>query len=345
MRIVRVALTVILALCTASAFSAKPPAQAPRGSNSLPATEGRDSPQRMESAATVVQQETEAAMPVADKRFVGTDGYLDAVTSWSPSGVPTAGDSWFFDGSSQYDVVSGLTTFTAVDTQQIWLQSAYQGNVGADGNGLQVPVGFLIHNGSGSLYHRFITHGSLATNIFIDSPNLQDAYMLASGGDANCILACIRGKSYLLGGAGPLSCLFVGATGWGGGTIVDIGASFGNVTYYRQSAGTVTTKSDLGTSSGSCVIDGGTLVYDATSADPWAKMDITGGYVQHNGTGTLGLCIVASGVLDMTQDSRAKTIGVLVLMPGANFLTHKNIAVGHLYDYRVSPPIMDGSLP
>ena len=121
---------------------------------------------------------------------------------------------------------------------------------------------------------------------------------------------------------------------------MNIGAGFGPVSNYRQSSGTVTTKSDLGTSTGSCVIDGGTLIYDMTSADNWAKMDITGGYVQYNGTGTLSACVVSNGVLDMTYDSRAKTITNLVLLPGATFLTHFNITVNTLIDLRGESPIL-----
>jgi len=158
----------------------------------------------------------------ADKRWVSGDGDLSAAASWSPIGVPGLNDSLFFDGSSQMDVVSHLGAFSGVDKKLIWLTSAYDGYVGANGNPLTVPVAHLIYNGSGSLYHAFQSHSTQTTYIVIDSPNLQDAYTLASGGDANCILAILGGRCVMLGGAGPLSSIFVVLPGISGTALRDL---------------------------------------------------------------------------------------------------------------------------
>ncbi|MFH1108732.1 MAG: hypothetical protein V1790_06010 [Planctomycetota bacterium] len=279
---------------------------------------------------------------MADKRWVSTDGNLSTAASYSPSGVPTVGDSLFFDGSSQMDVVSGLTAFSAFDMTQIWTQSPYRGDIGADGNPLTAQVRWLIHQGSGSLFHAYKSHTSQAY-VVIDSPNLQDAYTLVSTNGAagvNMTLACLNGGIRILDNAtSAIGTLLVGGKFTSRLPIVNIGLTSGVVTY-RQTGGTVTTKTPLGISTSHAIIDGGTLVYDAGATDDWAWMEIAGGYVQYNSAATLTRCTVSSGTLDMMGDSRAKTITTLTLLPGSRFLTHKNVTVGTLIDLRESFPIL-----
>jgi hypothetical protein len=93
------------------------------------------------------------------------------------------------------------------------------------------------------------------------------------------------------------------------------------------------------------VLDGGLLVYDYTGTSGWNNVEVAGGRFEYNGTGTMTFCIVNSGVLDMTKDSRAKTITTLIIMPGSTFLTHDNITVTTLIDLRGTYPILGGNLP
>jgi hypothetical protein len=277
----------------------------------------------------------------ADKRWVSVDGDLSAATSWSPIGVPGLNDSLFFDGDSDMDVVSHLAAFSGVDKNLIWMTGNYYGSVGADGNPLTVPVAHLIYSGLGSLYHAFQTHSTQTTYVVIDSTNLQDAYTFASGGSATSLnLFLINGHVNILSGAGPFAGISVGSRSFTNQPEVTIGNSVGNVTNYFQRSGVVTTNSALGTSSGSCIVDGGSLIYTAAGTSDWNRLVITGGNVKYNGTGTLAECVVSNGTLDMTHDSRAKTITTLTLLPGAVFSTHFNITVTNLIDLRTANPIL-----
>jgi hypothetical protein len=247
-------------------------------------------------------------------------------------------DSWYFATPGLPNISSGLAAFIAVDVDKLWVQSPFESDIGAEGNPLNAPVRSFIHQGSGSVYYTYQTPLGLYNYFLIDSPNQQDAFTFAANGNTKCSIFVRRGAANLLGGAGPLERLFVGGS-FGVGPYVTIGANFGGVTYYYQSGGTVTTKSDLGISTGDCIVDGGTLVYDATSTDAWNRIVLTGGLMQYNGTGTLTEGLVLSGTLDMTQDSRAKTITTLIIGPGGNFHTHDDITVTNLIDLRLPVPV------
>jgi hypothetical protein len=290
---------------------------------------------------------------MAKKRWVSTDGNLSTAASWSPSGVPIANDSIYFDGSSNLDVLAGLTAFASVDLDRIWIQAAYQGNIGADGNALDTQAKIIIHNGSGSLYHIFGIHSATTPDyVVIDSPNLQDAYTLTDTNGAegvDLVLACLGGGVNIVDNSNiVVGTMFVGGGSFSNQPAVSIGAISGNLVY-RQIGGYVITKRALGSSgaSGRAIIDGGTLVYsaEATAALAWLNLEITGGRVEYNGLGAITSCIVSSGTLDMTKDSRAKTITKLTLLPGSQFLTHDDITVTTLVDLRPDYPILGGSLP
>jgi hypothetical protein len=299
----------------------------------------RTKPQQAERAT--VEEWTEAneeATEMADSRWVSTSGDLNSAASWSPL-LPTTGGSWFFDGSSQQDVLSNLAAFSAIDTDKIRVQAAFQGGIGADGNALFVPVRSFIHQGTGSVFYKYNSPAALFGYFLIDSPNLQDAFTWTANGSTNCSVFVRSGGVRFLDGSGPLRRLVVGSLSSIGPT-VEIGSSFGSVTYYHQSTGFVTTKSDLGISTGDCIIDGGLLIYHAEGTDAWNRIVVAGGTVQYNGTGNLTECIIQSGTLDMTQDSRIKTIDTLIIMPGGSFLTHDNITVGKKIDLRDSLPIL-----
>lgn len=276
---------------------------------------------------------------MADKRWVSTDGDLNAAGSYSPNGVPTVNDSLYFDGTSQVDIITNLSALSAFNMTRIWFQSLYQGDGGAHGNALACKVKHLIHNGSGRLFHAYANH-TQPTYVLVDSPNLIDAYTLVSGGTTQLSIYCLGGHVNLLNNTGPMNTMLVAPRRFPSDVTVEIGSGVGNVTWYRQTGGYVTTKSDLGTSSGGAIVEGGTLVYDAEGTDAWSELDITGGTVVYNGTGTLAQCVINNGTLDMTQDSRAKTITALIIMPGGIFLTHDNITITSKMDLRDSYPIL-----
>lgn len=290
---------------------------------------------------------------MADKRWVSTTGDLNAAASYSPSGVPVDLDSIHCDGSSNFDWLSNLSSFSPTITQtRFWFQAAYQGNAGAEGNPLKASAKYFIHQGSGSIVHHLFS-GASNPYVVIDSPNTQDAYTLTDTDGAaglTITLACLNGGVKLLDNDNIVVGRMIVGDGRSGQSnpIVDIG-TVGSVVGYRQNSGYVVTKNPLGAnvSTDYAVLDGGTLVYHAQAhaTRKWARVEITGGRMEFNGVGVVAtvnmdLCIVSSGTLDMTKDSRAKKITTLILMPGSTFLTHQNITVTNLVDLRGSYPIL-----
>jgi hypothetical protein len=285
---------------------------------------------------------------MADKRWISTDGNASSTASYSPSGVPVDFDSIYCDGSSNVDWVSNLNVFSVslITQTRLWFQAAYLGNAGAVGNPLRASAKHLIHNGSGSVYH-FAFSAAVNPYVVIDSPNQQDAYTLVDtdgAGGVNLTLAFLRGGSRIVDNSAiVVGTILVDNATAGIGPNVDIGL-INNCLVYRQNGGYVVTKSKLGTdyagTPGRANLDGGTLVYHKEGTGAWNIVEITGGRMEYNGTGSMTNCIVSGGILDMTKDSRAKTITKLTLMRGATFLTHQNITVTTLIDLRPTYPIL-----
>ena len=287
---------------------------------------------------------------MADSRWISTDGRLGTTTSYSPTGVPIVGGNLFFDGTSQMDVVDDLDEFALFAMNKVWVQRAYEGDIGADGNAWQLSAKYLIHNGAGSLFHDAVS-GATTPYVIVDSPNMQDAYILTDtdgAGGIDYTWAILNGKVKVLDNSSTVLGNFLVGPGRTSQPIVDIGLINSSV-YYRQAGGLVTTKTALGSSASTSrtIIDGGTLIYhaDATGSKIWNKVEITGGAMIFNGLGVsggvhMGECTITSGTLDMTRDSRAKVITTLRLMPGANFFTHSNITVTNLIDLRGTQPVL-----
>ncbi len=275
---------------------------------------------------------------MADSRWISSTGDLSAAASYSPSGVPAANGSIYFDGSSEQDVVSGLTVFSAQNIARIWTQSPYYGDLGANGNPMTVQGRWIIHQGSGTFYYAHRLNSQGQTHIVVDSPNLQDAFVLTGLTSTTCFLECVQGATRVVDNAGTLAALLVGSRA-GANLFVTIGSGV-TVSSFQLASGIVTTKSALGVASGYAIVGGGTLIYDASGTDSWNNLNVAGGRVVYNGTGTLTSCTVDNGTLDMTQDSRAKTIGALILLPGATFLTHSNITVAVTVDLRGGFPLL-----
>lgn len=279
---------------------------------------------------------------MADKTWVSTDGNLNAAGSFSPSGVLASGDSLFFDGSVQTDVSSGLTQPSTFDMVTVWTQRAYEGDVGAHGNPLTCQAKRIIVQGAGSFYHAYQTPiVDNGTYVAVDSRNMQDAYTLTSTETATGLgLWCVSGAATILDAVTHINSIFVAPRG--PGVRLTIGSGITTNLNYYQCGGFVTTKSPLGSADRFAHLAGGTLVYDRAATSTWTAVTIkSGGRFVYNGSGQLTLAIVeANGILDMTQDSRAKTISILYLMPGANFLTHNNITVSSTVDLRGQVPIL-----
>ena len=277
---------------------------------------------------------------MADYIWNSSDGNFGAAGSYSPSsGPPAINDSITFDATSQYDVSSGLSALTGVDLERIWVTEDYEGNIGADGNPLVVGVHNLIHNGQGSLFINSESHAS-NSHFVVDSPNEQDALFIADTA-GTLTLHLIRGGTTIADGVGSLTYVYVGGGGKTGNHLptVDIGSG-NSIGQYIQKSGYVTSKSMV--NGLSTIIDGGTFIYDAAStANSVPPIIITGGNFVYNGTGTMSYMVVGSGgTLDMSQDSRAKAIGILVLLRGSNFVDNYNTTITTLTDLRGPVPVL-----
>lgn len=290
---------------------------------------------------------------MADKYWVSTDGNVTTAASWSPANAYASGDSVFFNELSQVDVTAGLSSLGAAEPlAKAWIQKTYEGDIGANGNPWNLTATRLIHNGPGSIYHNSLTAGLASKDyVVIDSPNMQDAYILTgtdgSGGLANT-WAILNGAMRVLDNSTSVIGTLLVGPGRRAAPRVEIGA-INSCAYFRQAGGTVITKTPLGSNAATnrAILDGGTLIYhkDATGANIWRNLEITGGHMVFNGLTVSGgvhmtECTVTSGILDMTQDSRPKVITTLRLMPGATFLTHSAITVTNLIDLRSSQPVL-----
>jgi len=334
-RISRITLTAILALCTASAFSAKPPAQAPRGSNSVPATEERDSPQRVEPQAEL-QQETEVA-EVAFKYWLNTDasGAWNAA-NWGGS-LPADGDRLIISGRySNADIHTGLdrtgdTGGAGLYLDAIEVEEDYQGNIGADGNPLTLSCKDIVYKGSGSAW--FHGAGTSAVpgihTIAIDSPNLQDAVRLTNAaGVGYWWVSVSRGHVVFDGtinatfgdrvilverpGARAFLDVLYNAT-----TLAKLDIIAGQATVARR----VTALNQYGGTCTTNLLASGTTIVDTLA--------VSGGYHIHNGktgAGQIGTLRTIGGVVDLTQTRDPKTIGVWEKYPNG-ILQRRSIAL------------------
>ena len=278
---------------------------------------------------------------MADFTWISTDGNLTAAGSWSPSGPPAGADRISFDSSSNVDVLTNLSGITA-NLDRIWLQDTYEGNLGASNAPVVIKGRRIIHQGQGSFWHKFTEHATLGSQIVIDSSNQQDAYTLADGGVTSFTfnLYCVNGGTRILAAADNITAIFVGSRNSVTLPNVTIEAGSGTVSAFRQSSGVVRTSKDLGLSGYGAAVDGGILIVESACADNWASIEVNGGIVQFNGTGTVSELYVWSGTLDMTGDQRAKTLPLLVLGPNASFLTHDNIVVTSMIDLRGKVPVL-----
>lgn len=274
---------------------------------------------------------------MADSIWISTDGNLNAAGSWSPSGVPGAAGNIAFNSSSHVDVLSGLTALSLVDLERVWTAPDYEGNIGAPGNPLETAIKRFIIQGAGSVWYNQQSHATGGYTV-VDSPNQQDAFVLTSTSQPTGNFYFLNGGVAILDGAGATGSMFVASRNLYQLPNVSIGTGV-TVINYSQRTGVVTTKSVLGSSR--CVIDGGLLIYDSSATAAWTTtIHVAGGTLEYNSTGTPDHIAVLSGTLDMTKDSRAKTINALTLMPGSNFMTHNNITVTNLFDLRGTVPVL-----
>lgn len=274
---------------------------------------------------------------MTDYRWVSTDGNLNAAASFSPAVVPGATDSVYFDGTSDFDVLTNLNVWTGLDLTRLWVQEGYDGDIGADGNPLVAGIHHIIHQGTGRFFLSPEQHGSVVY-VVIDSPNQVDAFKLVTQAPTGFGLYCINGGVDISNSVTGIGTLFIAGRDSMNFPRVGIGSGV-TVGNYIQRSGVVTTKSVLGTSN--CILDGGLLIADALGTSNWTNIiNITGGTFQYNGSGNITQVMLANGTLDMSQDSRAKTITILVLLPGAEFITHNNITVTLTIDLRGSVPVL-----
>ncbi|MDO8630465.1 MAG: hypothetical protein Q7R41_08220 [Phycisphaerales bacterium] len=230
--------------------------------------------------------------------------------------------------------MSNLSAFSGSDKTEIRIERAYDGNIGDDGSPLLVGVKYLAHYGTGTLVASLEDHASWST-VVIESPNQQDAFVLTGSAAALLDLHFIDGGVSLQGATTVIDNMNVGGRGMLYNPQVTIASSVGDVSRYYQDSGIVTTERPLGVTGGACLLNGGLLIYDMSATTSWPRITIAGGTYRHNANATLSRAVVcAGGVLDMTGDSRAKTISGLTLKPGATFLTHRNITVSSLTDLR-----------
>lgn len=87
---------------------------------------------------------------MATKKWIGTDGSYSTSGNWSPSGVPSAGDTVRLPAGGG-DITAGLNQ-SAVAIDAFIVEEGYSGDIGSDAGYLQLDTDVFIYHGTGVAY-------------------------------------------------------------------------------------------------------------------------------------------------------------------------------------------------
>lgn len=140
------------------------------------------------------------------KLWSSLDGDLGAAGSYTPSGVPSNGDTVLCIPGNAVAPATNMDALKAVDLE-LWRTCAgFTPNIGSEGNALEVSANKVVHEGSGCLHYK---DGDGTTDeLIIDSPNMLKAAAL--DGTAITMISAVRGAVLGLGSLGAVSVLRTG---------------------------------------------------------------------------------------------------------------------------------------
>jgi hypothetical protein len=239
-----------------------------------------------------------------------------ASNDWSVAGnwdggVPLATENVIFDGErSTADVTAGLDQ-SAVDIGSLIIHKNYTGKIGVDGSTpLQISADKIVQMG-GQL---FVKDGTgTIDHIYVEVDRRSDgATTTEIDGDTVTRLTCIKGNIKVLTGIGTIANLEVSYRNSQASDVnLEYQATGDTITNLYMNGGTVDV---IGTVT-SLFVEGGRYVHNQGAGGAVASMYITDGNVIYNDAATITLAVVMGGVLDLSQDTREKTITTLRVFP------------------------------
>ena len=260
---------------------------------------------------------------MSDVKFTGAvSGDLNVAGNYSPSGVPIAGDTIIFDGSTN-PADTSMATFNLIDTITVIVTPNQTKAIGTSGNPLQVQdAAKLFYNGPN------------CPQCYYAPNTCTEAHVLATmgaGGNASLVLQSGAITSLFVSQASKLSIDGTVTTGYfGSGDIVATLESGGTITTAYIAGGKYTANGTITT----CDMHGGEVVYQGASKNITAlNLKAPGVIFRWNAaSSTITKINAYAGLFDATTDLNTKTItnmdihfGATVdLRCGANVITASN---------------------
>lgn len=242
--------------------------------------------------------------------------------NWSPSGVPTATDTVYFDGAvSNVNIDTALTTLNGVALTAVHILDSYTGLLGSATAPLEIEAtDFYIHKSSGQANSQgsrrlWLDIGSTNASVTVTGSATTSAdagqppVRICGTGTNNFYIS--GSASVGIGASSPIeSCTITtlntmqGAAGGAPTVTVGEGVTFAA---FEISAGDVLNRG--ANVSGASLVTGGT--YRVLSAATHAALTVrdTGQIIYESDGSVSGTIVVSeSGTLDLSRDARAKTV-------------------------------------
>lgn len=260
-------------------------------------------------------------MPPVDKTWLGSTGDFNTAGNWSPSGVPVATDSLFFNKTSGSNDIDGYNA-SGIALAGTTVTEDYTGSMGADGDPLRLDITSLTYNGRGVAAYITVEAGSARDT---------DVIVMGTGSGANGLhlataaSATIENPKYMGG-----RITIANGTAHKAGAVVIcgsidpsikltlvIGTGVTNISELRTLGGTVTCKSAVTT----ITHEDGTLKHTLGAV---TTANVYGGTLKPEGVGTFGaINIYTNATVDGSGSSDAR-IWTAVNIFGKSVLNYAN---------------------
>lgn len=256
---------------------------------------------------------------MANKTWIGTDGNYGTAGNWSPSGVPTTGDSVYIPAGGG-SITSGLDQSAVTDVAKFEVAAGYTGTIGSAAGYLQIDLvnstGIFIFAGTGTAYID-LGNSAVAVNVrdtAVPLPGFHGLYLKGSG---LTTLNAIQGDIGLAAIFGETSTLTT-ARAVTDRVRVHIGSGTTLTTFY-QTAG----DNQLDAAATTVTVWGGTLTTRGVGAV--TTMTVYDGTVYPESTGTITTLNANGGDVVFNQSGASRTVTTLAHNYGATVVYDPNV--------------------
>lgn len=285
---------------------------------------------------------------MATKVWDSVSGNWNDAGSWDPAGVPVSDDEVIFPASATVAPTMGLDQ-SSVDLDVLRTEPGFVLNVGSAGMHLSIAADLIVHQGSGTLWHRSNSSSSHTDQLVIDSPNWDNACTIGRvSGSASLQhynqLTILRGKLIALGGV-DIPYITDLEMAYRTSLLADAIADFSagaRVSSLRINAGIAYINNTFP----SFIIDqaDGRIQFTEDNAVKVNSIRQAGGVLDmrgypSSGTDLATTVVLMGGIQTWLNDPRPKSINSLLVMPGSTLLLPDTVTVtsgGSM----VTPPII-----